>query len=315
MKISDLRSTRTVLRIFALSLGLALTMSCTDASSRTQSTTTPVTDFSGLFNVDGHQVFLKCAGRGSPTVVFIAGAGVASDNWDYVGDPTDTKHPPKKSVNAVEPRLAKKTRVCAYDRPGTTGFDDLPSRSTPVRQPTTAQGDADVLHALLRSAHVQGPYLLVGHSWGGFIATTYSRIYPQQVAGLVLIDPGSQYLQTVLQPKIWTTWMNAIAAAGKQHPTLEQPDYPASIAFLSTLQSPPRLPAVVLTSDQPIDFLGIGDAPKYHPHWVKAQNLLAHSLHATQITNTHSGHFIQSQNPQLVTQQAEKIIAEIRRTH
>jgi pimeloyl-ACP methyl ester carboxylesterase len=292
-----------------MTLGLVLTSACRmDGSGQTA----PVTNFSGSFNVAGHRVFLECRGRGSPTVVLIAGAGVASDSWDYVGDPADTNNPPRRSPNAVAPKLAHHTRVCAYDRPGTTGFNDQPSRSSPVPQPTTAQGDAQVLSMLLRAANVRGPYLLVAHSWGGFIATTYSRIYPRQVAGLVLIDPGSRYLQTVLPPNVWTNWIAAIAAAGKQHPKLEQPDYPASIAFLATVPAARRVPAVVLTSDEPIDFLGIGDAPKYHPHWVQAQTLLARSLGGTQITKTRSGHFIQTENPQSVIRQTEKVLATIR---
>jgi pimeloyl-ACP methyl ester carboxylesterase len=142
------------------------------------------------------------------------------------------------------------------------------------------------------------------------IATTYERLYRNQVAGMVLIDPGSSYLQTVLPARIWTDWMQAIRAFGRMHPTQEQPDYPASIAFLSTLPPPRHVPTVVLTSDRPIDFLGIGDAPKYHPHWVKAQALLARSLGGEQITSTHSGHFIQTENPRLVIQQARRILAE-----
>jgi pimeloyl-ACP methyl ester carboxylesterase len=270
------------------------------------------TDFSRLIEVNGHKVFLQCRGQGSPTIVLISGAGTTASTWNYVGNPEDTKNPPQPSRSAVAPQLARTTRVCAYDRPGTTGFNDVPSRSAPVKQPTTAQGDAAVLHILLRKANVAGPYVLVAHSWGGMIATTYARRYRNQVAGMVLIDPGSQYLKTVLPPHVWTAWMQAIRAFGKQHPALEQPDYPNSIRFLGTLPPPRRVPAVVLTSDRPIDFLGIGDAPAFHPHWVKAQALLAKSLGARQITNTHSGHFIQTENPRLVIQQAKHVLAQVR---
>jgi hypothetical protein len=86
------------------------------------------------------------------------------------------------------------------------------------------------------------------------------------------------------------------------------------LVFLATVPAARRVPAVVLTSDEPIDFLGIGDAPKYHPHWVEAQTLLASSLGATQITNTRSGHFIQTQNPNLVIRQTQKVLATIRHT-
>ena len=268
----------------------------------------PNGDFAKVFLVDGHGVFVHCVGRGSPTIVLVSGAGVSSASWDYVGDPTDSKRSPR----SVETQLASVAHVCSYDRPGTTGFDDSPSLSTAVTQPTTAQGDARVLHDALGAADVSPPYLIVAHSWGGFVATTYERLYADQVCGLVLIDPGSRYLQSVLPSDLWNSWMRAIAASGGQNPDAEQPDYPASIAFLSTLPPARRVPSVVLTSDKPIDFLGIGDAPRYHPDWVKAQYLLARSLGAEQITNTDSGHFIQTENPALVIAQTKRILAAAR---
>jgi pimeloyl-ACP methyl ester carboxylesterase len=299
-------------------LGLAIAVALVTAGCGTNTATGSTTgttasraqgNFAKVFPVDGHGVFVQCMGRGSPTIVLISGAGVSSESWGYVGDTTDTADPPKKSPEAVEPQLVKVTRVCTYDRPGTTGFDDSPSRSTAVQQPTTAQGDARILHDVLRVAAVSSPYVLVGHSWGGFIATTYDRLYPNEVGGMVLIDPGSQYLQTVLPPDIWSAWMQAIAASGSKNPAGEQPDYPASIAFLSTLPTVKKVPTVVLTSDKPIDFLGIGDAPKNHPDWVEAQSLLARSLAGKQITKTDSGHFIQTENPALVIAQTKTVLS------
>jgi pimeloyl-ACP methyl ester carboxylesterase len=299
--------------ILSLILGAALGVSaCSNPTQSTNDTTTQAADFAKVFPVDGHGVYVHCLGRGSPTIVLISGAGVSSAAWDYVGDPTNSASPPKKSPEAVEPELAKVARVCSYDRPGTTGFDDSPSRSTAVSQPTTAQGDARTLHDALRVAGVSPPYLLVAHSWGGFIATTYERLYPSQVRGMVLIDPGSQYLQTVLPPEVWNAWMQAIAASGSKSPAAEQPDYPSSIAFLSTLPPAKKVPTVVLTSDKPIDFLGIGDAPTYHPHWVQAQFLLARSLGGKQVTNTDSGHFIQTENPSLVIAQTKTVLRRLK---
>jgi pimeloyl-ACP methyl ester carboxylesterase len=295
--------------ILSLALGAALGLTgCSSSSQSTGDTSTEAANFAKVFLVDGHGVYVRCVGRGSPTIVLISGAGVSSVAWDYVGDPTDTANPPKKSPQAVEPQLAKIARVCSYDRPGTTGFDDSPSRSSAVSQPTTAQGDAQTLHDALHVAGVSPPYVFVAHSWGGFIATTYQRLHRNQVGGMVLIDPGSRYLQTVLPPDVWNAWTQAIVAIGQKNPNDEQPDYPSSIAFLSTLPAAKKVPTVVLTSDKPIDFLGIGDAPTYHPHWVEAQNLLARSLGGKQITNTNSGHFIQTENPALVVAQTKTVL-------
>ncbi len=316
---SAAKSAASAVLLLTLAVGVALGLSgrssATPNSSSTRSmsaTTTRATDFAKVFQVDGHGVYIQCIGSSSPTIVLISGAGVSSESWDYVGDTADTAHPPEKSPNAVEPRLARDTRVCSYDRPGTTGFDDSPSRSSAVAQPTTAQGDARYLRAALGVAGVAPPYILVGHSWGGFIATTYERLYRNQVQGMVLIDPGSQYLKTVLRPQVWSTWMRAIATTGSKNPTAEQPDYPASVAFLRGLPPPRRVPTVVLTSDKPIDFLGNGSAARFQPQWVQAQTMLARSLGGKQITKTKSGHFVQAENPALVIAQTKAILTAAR---
>lgn len=261
-------------------------------------------DRAGLVDVgEGRDMYLECSGTGSPTVVLISGAGVAADNWSYAGDPNDAADPPKRSASAVLPATAAMSRVCAYDRPGTERMDGAPSRSTPVPQPTTAQGDAGDLHALLTAAEVDGPLVVVGHSWGGLIAVAFARTFPDEVAGLVLVDPGSQYLQSALPPDVWTRWIDDIAAAHEANPDAESPDYPASITAVEAMAPLPEMPVGVLSADTPFDYLGIGDATTYWPDWLEAGSLLATSLGAAHVTNTDSGHFIENENPALVIEQ------------
>lgn len=258
----------------------------------------------GLVDIgDGRDMYLECSGTGAPTVVLISGAGVAADNWQYADLASD-----EPDDSAVYSQAAEFTRVCAYDRPGTQQWQGAPSRSTTVPQPTTAQGDAADLHALLTAADVTGPYVMVGHSWGGLIATTFARTYPGDVAGVVLVDPGSQYLRTVLPPDVWTQWMRLIAETGLEHPDLESPDYPASIAALESTPPLPAIPAVVMSADTPFDYLGIGDAQAYWPEWLEAHAQLAASLGAAHITQTHSGHFVENENSALVLEQICSVV-------
>src|SRR3954469_13041880 len=128
-------------------------------------------DFAGLVDIDaGRKMYLECRGAGSPTVVLVAGLKGSAGDWSIAA-------PSKPTVFAD---VAKLTRVCAYDRPGTP-VGENPSRSDPVRQPTTAADAAADLHALLTAADVAGPYVLVGHSYGGLVVRLYAGTYPDDV--------------------------------------------------------------------------------------------------------------------------------------
>ena len=118
-----------------------------------------------LVDVGGYRLHINCTGEGSPTVVIESGWGDFSAVWGW-----------------VQPEVAKVTRVCTYDRAG-MGW----SESSP--QPRTAREFAKELHTLLEKANEPGPYVLVGHSMGGYTVRVYAHDYPEEVAGLVLVDP------------------------------------------------------------------------------------------------------------------------------
>ncbi|WP_221654555.1 alpha/beta fold hydrolase [Actinotalea ferrariae] len=117
-----------------------------------------------LIDVGDHRLHLSCAGSGSPTVVLDPGAGMVSAQLDLVA-----------------PVVAEQTQVCIYDRAG-RGW----SEPAMTRQDAT-QIAAD-LHTLLEAGEVPGPYVLAGHSFGGLYALTFAARYPDDVAGMVLID-------------------------------------------------------------------------------------------------------------------------------
>ena len=110
-----------VLLIFLVSLIVSLDLPLTDAAEHG--------NFAGLVDLGhGRKMYLKCSGRGSPTVVLVGGLRASADDWSMSD----------KSTPAVCPKVAKFTRVCAWDRPGTP-VGENPSRSDPVLQPTTAK--------------------------------------------------------------------------------------------------------------------------------------------------------------------------------
>ncbi|TCM50487.1 alpha/beta fold hydrolase [Kribbella sp. VKM Ac-2568] len=119
------------------------------------------------FEVAGHRLHLDCRGSGGPTVVLFNGLGGVSASWARItGD------------------VARTGRVCAYDRAGQGWSED-------AEHPQDGVTAATDLHTLLAKAGEHGPYLLVGHSIGGTYSMTYAARYPDQVAGLVLLDSSS----------------------------------------------------------------------------------------------------------------------------
>ena len=120
-----------------------------------------------LIDVGGFKMHIYCVGEGSPTVILEAMSGGGSPYWGW-----------------IQPEIAKKTRVCAYDRAGFYW-------SEPDPEPQTLARTVRNLHTLLVNANITGPYVLVGHSIGGLYVRQFAIDYPEQVAGLVLLDAGN----------------------------------------------------------------------------------------------------------------------------
>jgi pimeloyl-ACP methyl ester carboxylesterase len=126
----------------------------------------------------GRTLNLRCSGQGPRTVLLEAGGNADSATWFR-----------------VQPLLADQVRVCAYDRAGYGCSDEGP-------QPRSLQADVDDLHALVRSAKLHTPVVLVGHSLGSNIVRRYAQQHPDDVAGLVLVDPPEQGADAHL-PDTW----------------------------------------------------------------------------------------------------------------
>jgi len=115
-------------------------------------------------DVGGHSLHLDCSGSGSPTVLLEPGAGLMSSVSGW-----------------ITPAVAQGTRVCVYDRAG-HGWSEL------ADSPQDGAQIAADLHTLLERGDVPGPYVLAGHSFGGLYVQSFAAQYPDDVAGLVLVD-------------------------------------------------------------------------------------------------------------------------------
>jgi pimeloyl-ACP methyl ester carboxylesterase len=115
-------------------------------------------------DVGGYKMHLVCSGAGSPTVILDSGLGDSYLVW-----------------RKVQPQIAGFTQVCSYDRAG-LGY----SEASP--HPRTSKDIAEELHTLLHNANIPAPYILAGHSMGGFDVRLYAGLYRREVAGMVLVD-------------------------------------------------------------------------------------------------------------------------------
>jgi pimeloyl-ACP methyl ester carboxylesterase len=131
-----------------------------------------------MVDVGGYQLHIYCIGEGSPTVILEAAFPGTVASWSW-----------------VQPEVGKATRVCAYDRAGM-------GRSDPGPEPRDARQIASDLQTLLDNAGIEGPYVFVGHSLGGLFVRQYVAQYPDEVAGMVLVEATHPDVLRRLPPEI-----------------------------------------------------------------------------------------------------------------
>lgn len=148
-------------RIAAL---LCAALSGTSADADTPDRASLVVPPGQFVNLGTHRLYYRCEGAGAPTVVIDAGIGGAAVEW-----------------TPVQELLAHRTRVCTYDRAG-YGWSD------PGPGPRTTEQSVSELRRLLELAGVTPPFVLVGHSFGGFNMRYFAASRPQDVLALVLVD-------------------------------------------------------------------------------------------------------------------------------
>lgn len=229
-----------------------------------------------LWNLGTKQLFLSCSGRRHGAVVILeAGRGRTSTDW-----------------SKVQPEVARFTQVCSYDRAG-LGRSQPHALQVPPDDPAQSIND---LHQLLTIASIHPPYVLVGHSLGGLLVRWYESRYPDQVKGLVLLDPlheEAQWRALDIDPR---------AIPGASH-------NPADIRRTGML--PPRehltwhtnVPLIVVRHGIPFDFpppLNAKSSQFEAMYVALDQDLASRSPRGQLRLAEHSDHFIQIEQPQLV---------------
>jgi pimeloyl-ACP methyl ester carboxylesterase len=202
-----------------------------------------VRDLPSRVDVDGRLLRMRIEGKGSPAVVLEIGLGGALEEWA-----------------AVQPAVARFTKVVAYDRLGAENTQPM----------LTGREIALELHAVLDRAGIEPPYVLVGQSFGGIYNRVFASMYPDEVAGMVLLDPSQED---------FIKWMEA------NHPTKsinrsDVENWPEGAGIWDTLDEikssspPPNVPVIVATgtrpSDDPIRIAVLPVWTQSHANWTKS---------------------------------------------
>lgn len=226
-----------------------------------------------LVDIGGHRLRIECIGTGSPTVVMDAGLNQTLDTW-----------------GTVPQEIAKFTRVCTYERAGLGESDKV------TEIPRTSERIVEELHTLLQNAGEQKPFLLVGHSFGGFNTRLYASRYPQEVAGLVLVDSSheNQYERyaALKPPGERENYLRHEGGANDEHI-----DLLASANEMRNAPPLPSVPLVVLTAQRDV----APEEKEMMQAHDEMQSALARLLPESKLVVVQgSGHFIQKDKPEMV---------------
>lgn len=275
-----------------------------------------------LVDVGGYRLHLSCVGTGSPTVVLDSGLGGMSLDWSL-----------------VQPAIGQTTRVCSYDRAG-MGWSD------PGPQPRTPDQIARELHTLLHNADIPGPYVLAGHSVGGKNVRIFALQYPDEVAGMVLVDARNESVDappaTTAAPPIppatgseWSLYgavrrvglVRLIGASQWGPPTLSnytrtelalfatgQHGLDATAAeSLAMTADNAALAAAPSLGDRPLIVLEADQSMATIPGWKEAQQRQAAlSTNGRLIVVADSDHYIQLDQPAVVIDAVRQVVAQVR---
>lgn len=236
--------------------------------------------------VEGHQLRMLISGRGSPTVVFETGGSPGAGG-------------PLEYWKRVQPAVSKFTGTVTYDRAGI-------GLSAPGPKPRDARQVARELHTALHNAHVAPPYILVGHSFGGPLNRVFAGMYPDEVAGMVLLDPTQEE---------FINWNQARDTNHVERVDEEWKDMQASLAEAHQSRVPPGVPVVLITA------MGSRVLPSFitekqkedmetvRQMWLKFHNEWMEKIPDGQhITTENSGHGIPFEEPDLVIKTIRQVV-------
>ena len=225
-------------------------------------------------------------------MLLIAGFGGDTTNW----------------VN-VEPAIAARARVCSYDRPGT-------GTSDPATSTATFTTEATELHTLLSTIGETGPYVAVGHSFGGAEAVAFASLFPNEVTGIILIDAS---------PATWPAASCSVANDGSDMAEMmrtsctgvflptgnsERLDVTAAFAEVAEIDSLGSVPMAVITAtNRDLADMTAPEVAHLTAAWNQGQQgWMALSSASHLVSVDHTGHHIEIDQPDVVIDEITRLL-------
>jgi pimeloyl-ACP methyl ester carboxylesterase len=251
----------------------------------------PTADVDGLVVTDHGRMHVHCAGAGDTTVLLIAGWDGGDGSWDR-----------------ITPTIETHARVCSYAKLGTGSSDPASTTQTFATQ-------AADLHAMLVAAREPGPYVVLGHSFGGADAVTFASRYPEEVTGLVLLDASpTTWPATVCSVPSFTSICDLMHDPAKDAERLDV--FPAfdEVGRIGSLGDLPM--AVVTAAHREAPGVSADELARLDSVWADGQRTWR-SLSSTSriVTVEHTGHHIEIDQPQLVVDEVLELTPRSRRDH
>jgi pimeloyl-ACP methyl ester carboxylesterase len=255
---------------------------------------------SKVVDVGGYKLFLVCHGEarpGTPAVILEAGMNQGHETWSF-----------------IHPEIAKLARVCMYDRAGLGKSDRLGAEER------TAMQMVDDLHNLLLKGEVRGPYVLVGHSFGGLLVRLYASRFPEEVAAMVLVDPVHED-----ETREWVNMMppdirkQMVDGGGIRSLGTEPVNITASLDQMRAAGWRSHMPLIVLSrgrssfsaDDYPPQLRSL--APEGEKLRIRMQlDLAARSTRGKHVFAEKSGHMIHRDEPALVIDSIRQAIEAVK---